>query len=151
MLIKASTIQEARKRIDKAITEKKKQERIIVEARGEDFNRKVLENKKVNVLLNPGLDFKGKDKLKQRDSGLNEVLCKIARDNKIKIAFDVEKIIKEKGKERAVLLSRLIQNIMLCKKAGTEVTFLGNYDKKNLFSLLLTLGASTKQAKEATS
>src|SRR3989344_1919723 len=144
-IIKEKTIQEARKAIDKAIAEKTKKQKIIVEARDEEFNRKILENKKVNILLNPGIQ--GQDRLKQRDSGLNEVLCKIASDNGIKIAFNLEEIIKKKGKERAILLSRLIQNIMLCKKAGTEIEFLGKYDKRNLFSLLLTLGASTSQAK----
>ena len=147
MIIQAKTIEEARKAIDKA-SALKKQEKIIVEARDEDFNRKILENKKVNILLNPGIQ--GQDKLKQRDSGLNEVLCKIARDNNIKIAFDIENIKEKKGKERAILLSRLIQNIMLCKKAGIGIEFLGKYDKRDLFSLLLTLGASTIQAKQAT-
>ena len=146
MIIQAKTIEEARKAIEKAIA-LKKGERIIVEARDEDFNRKILENKKVNILLNPGIQ--GQDRLKQRNSGLNEVLCKIARDNRIKIAFNLEEIIKKQGKERAILLSRLIQNIMLCKKAGTGIEFLGEYDKRDLFSLLLTLGATTNQAKQA--
>lgn len=146
MLIKAKTIQEARKAIDMAIA-LKKGEKIIVEARDEDFNRKILENKKVNILLNPGIQ--GQDRLKQRDSGLNEVLCKIASNNRIKIAFNLEEIMKKKGKERAILLSRLIQNIMLCKKAGTGIEFVGRYDKRDLFSLLLTLGATTQQAKQA--
>lgn len=146
MLIKAKTIQEARKAIDKAIALKKRK-KIIIEARDEDFNRKILENKKVNILLNPGIQ--GQDRLKQRDSGLNEVLCKIAQDNNIKIAFDIKNIMEKQGKERAISLSRLIQNIMLCKKAGTGIEFIGKYDRRDLFSLLLTLGASTSQAKKA--
>ncbi len=143
-IIEEKTMENARKAIDKAFNKKQK---IIVRARDADFNRKILENKKVNLLLSPELE--GKDSLKERGSGLNEVLCKIAMKNKVKIAFDIEELQKKTGKDRAILLSRLIQNIMLCKKAGTKIEFLGEYDKKNLFSLLLTLGASTSQAKEA--
>jgi hypothetical protein len=42
-----------------------------------------------------------------------------------------------------------MQNIKLCKKAGIELKVFGKYDKKDAFSLLLTLGASTSQAKKA--
>ena len=48
-IIKSKTINEVRKTIDKS-----KEKSIIVQARDENFNRKVLENKKVNILLNPG-------------------------------------------------------------------------------------------------
>lgn len=146
MIINTSNLQEARKAIDKANTEGK---RVIILAQGSEFNRKILENPKVNVLLST--ELKGKDKLKQRGSGLNEVLCKIAAENNIKIGINLKDLEKAKGKERAILLSRIIQNIKLCKKTGTEIEFFGEYDKKNLFSMLLTLGASTEQAKNIVS
>ena len=145
MIIKTMTIQEARKAIDKADEKKKKGCRVIVQAQDEEFNRKILENKKVDVLLSPELT--GKDKLKERGSGLNEVLCKIAVQNKIKIGINIEDLKKVEGKERAILLSRIIQNLKLCKRTKTKIEFFGDYDKKDLFSLLLTLGASTSQAK----
>ncbi len=44
-----------------------------------------------------------------------------------------------------------MQNIMLCKKAKAEIVLLGKYDKKNAFSFLISLGASTSQAKKAVS
>ena len=142
MIISAKNLQETRKLIDKAA---KNKEEIIVLAQNSEFNRKILENKKVNILLNPG--FNGEDRLKQRDSGLNEVLCKIAKENKIKIGINIEDLTKNKEKEQALILSRIIQNIRLCKRTGTEIRFLGKYDKKNLFSLLIILGAPTSQAK----
>ncbi len=145
MIIKAKNINEARKLIEELSKQKK---RIIVEAGDEDFNRKILENPKVNVLLSPELT--GRDRLKQRGSGLNEVLCRIAAKNNIKIGIDLEDLREMKGKERAVLLSRIIQNINLCKKTKTEIEFFGEYNKKDLFSFLLTLGASTNQAKKIT-
>lgn len=146
-MINTPSLNEARKQIQKIKKEDPKG-KIIVIAQSEEFNRKILENKDVNVLLSPELHERG-DRLKQRDSGLNEVLCKIAAKNKIKIGIDTDKIREKKGKELAVVLARIIQNIILCKKAGTDLIMLGKHDKKDAFSFLITLGASTSQAKKA--
>jgi len=125
---------------------------IIVMGQDDDYNRKILENRKVNVLmLNENITRK--DFMKQRNSGLNEVLCKIAAQNDIKIAVDIRKIIgKENDIEKARSLARLAQNIMLCKRIRCQLITYGthgNADKRNIQSLFLTLGASTSQAKEA--
>ena len=71
----------ARKAIDKLAGSKQK---IIIQGQNIEFNRKILENKKVKALV---LQHKGqKDSLKERGSGLNQVLAKIARDSE-KIIF----------------------------------------------------------------
>ncbi len=144
-IINTTNLAEARKQIEKARKEGKK---IIVLAQDPDFNRKILENKNVNVLLSPELHSR-KDKLKERDSGLNEILCRIAAKNNIKIALNLEEIKNKGKKEKAIILARIKQNIMLCRKTGAEIILFGNYDKKDAFSFLLTLGASTIQAKKA--
>jgi len=147
MLIETKNINEARKQIEKAFKEKKK---VIVKAQNPEFKRKILEDKKVSVLLSPELAGEiRKEKLKERDSGLNEVLCRIAAKNKIAIGIDIKEILKTKEKERAILLSRVMQNIKLCKKTGAEIKVFGNHDKKNLFYLFSTLGASNSQIKKA--
>ena len=146
-IINTPSIEEARKQIQK-LKEEKPKTQIIVQAKSTEFNRKILENKDVDILLCPGIHTR-KDRLKQRDSGLNEILCKIAKKNNIKIGISISEIKKKKGKERALVLARIQQNILLCKKTGTEFILLGKYDKKDAFSFLLTLGASTSQAKKA--
>ncbi len=146
MIIQTANINEARKIILKVKKENPKEE-IIVLAQDDEFNRKILEMKNVNMLLSPELHDR-KEKLKERDSGLNEVLCNIAAKNKIKIGIKLDEITKKQPKEKAIILSRIIQNIMLCKKSGAEIKVFSN-DKRAAFSLLLTLGASTEQAKEA--
>lgn len=146
MIIQTTNLDEARKIILKAKKENPKEE-IIVLAQDDEFNRKVLEMKNVNMLLSPEVHNR-KDKLKERDPGLNEVLCNIAAKNKIKIGIKLDEITKKQAKEKAIILSRIIQNIMLCKKSGTEIKIFSN-DKKAAFSFLLTLGASTEQAKKA--
>ena len=116
-IIDSENINEARKKIDKLFQTGNE---IVVIAKDSDFNRKILENKKVNVLLFS--NFLGnKNRLKQRDSGLNHILAKIARDNNIAIGIDIESIRKTEGKERGKLLARIKQNIKLCKKYKVPV------------------------------
>ena len=128
---------------------------IIVQGRDEEFNRKVLENKKVKILLDPENDNKGSS-LFQRNSGLNHVLCKIAKENGISIGINLQEIVKREGKNRAEYLAKVMQNVMLCRKYKTKMiitTFAENeselrnvYDMK---SLCLVLGMDTKMAKDA--
>lgn len=146
-IINTLNINEARKHIQK-LKKEKPNEAVIVKAQNDEFNRKILENKDVNVLLSPELHNR-KDKLKERDSGLNEILCRIAAKNNIKIGIDLDELKNKDKKEKAIILSRIMQNIMLCKKTGAELILVGEYDKKNAFSFLITLGASTSQAKKA--
>ncbi len=160
MIIESQDINEVRKIIQKAKKENpneskrtglasEKEEKIIVKSQDEEFNRKVLEMKNVDILLSPEIHNR-KDKMKQRDSGLNEVLCDIAAKNKVKIGINLEEITKkQEKKEKAILLARIMQNIKLCRKAKCDLILLGKYDKRAAFSFLLTLGASTEQAKKA--
>jgi RNase P/RNase MRP subunit p30 len=89
--------------------------------------------------------------MKQRNSQLNEILAKICAEKNVVIGIQIDEIIKKSDKEKARALARLMQNIMLAKKAGTKLVFIGNIkDKMALQSLLLSLKASTKQAQQAT-
>jgi len=87
-MITTNNLNQARKQIQEL---KKENKPIIVQAQSENFNRKILETKDVNIFLSPELHDR-KDKLKQRDSGLNEVLCKLATKNNIQIGIDLKQI-----------------------------------------------------------
>jgi RNase P/RNase MRP subunit p30 len=119
---------------------------IIIKAKDEEFNRKILEISDVNVLLSPE-NHQRKDKLKQKDSGLNEYLCKLAKKNNIKIAIDLENLKNADKKQKAILLSRIIQNIKLCKRTKTEIVFfpIKNYNKLDLISFIFTLNGLPRQ------
>lgn len=138
------TLEEIRKQADKKA---KNNEKVIVQGRDIEFNRKILEMKKVNILV---LQHKqGKDKLKQRDSGLNEILCNIAKKNNIILAIDFSEIINSEGKERGKIISRIIQNLKLMKKAKNKIELINKPDDKlGLGALLRVLGADTKLASE---
>ena len=145
-IINTSDLNQARKKIQEF---KKNKQQIIIQAQDLEFNRKILENKDVDIII--GLELHDrKDRLKQRDSGLNEILCKLAAKNNIKIAINLQKIIKQPKKEKAIFLSRIIQNIKLCKRTKTPIIILPeSYSKQRITSLFLTLKASTNQTKKA--
>jgi len=133
--------------IEKAKKEIKNSKRpLIIVAQDEKFNRKIIEFGGFDILLSPEKRA-GKSKLKKEISGFNHILARIATKNKIALGIDLEEIKKLNREEKAKRLSRIKQNISVCKKAGTKIKVLGN--KKEIQSFLLSLGASTIQAKEA--
>lgn len=146
-LINVTDFDKARKLVDLAVKGKKLP---VVVARDDEFNRKVLEKTNLKYLL--FIDFKDrKDRLKQRDAGLDDVMCRIARDKEVIIGFCFAEILKLKGKELAWHLSRIRQNIMLCRKYKVKVALfkVAGLNKKDLFGFLSALGASTDMAKFA--
>lgn len=149
MIINTINIQEIRNQIQKA-RKSDKEELIIVKAGDEEFNRKVLEIKGVNILLSPELHQR-KDKLKQRDSGLNEHLCKLAAKNNIKIAIDIDELRKLDKKQKALALARIIQNIKLCKRTKTKIILYpeNKHDKLDVISFITSLKGSTEQTKHS--
>ncbi len=144
-ILEPKSAEEARKLIDNAC---KKNSLIVVKGKDSSFNRKILENKKVSVLLSPE-NTPEKDSQKQRSSGLNQVLCKIAKSNNISIGIDLSEIRKREKKEKSAYLARIMQNIMLCKKYNVSMKAFNIKDKYNAKSLLLTLGMTTEMIKKA--
>jgi len=143
MMINATNIEQA-----KGLIKSSKEKPIIVQAQNDDFNRKILEYGKFDILLSPEAG-KRKRTLRNIDSGFNHVLAKIAEKNNVAIGINLAEISKLAKEEKAKRLERLIQNIKTCRKAGTKITLLNYKDKKDAFSFLISLGASTSQAKEA--
>jgi len=147
-IISEQNPEQARKQIDKLA---KAGKIVVVQGSDIEYNRKILENKKINAVV---LRHKGqKDSLKERGSGLNQVLCKIARDSNKTILIDSKEILDAEGIEKAKILGRLMQNIMLLKKYNVKTGVINKQGRDNydLFAFLLTLGASTKFAKDAVS
>ncbi len=145
-IINTQDMNQARKEIQKF---KKENKQIIVKAQDDKFNRMILENKEVDVLLSPEFHNRG-DKLKQRDSGLNEFLCKLAKKNNIKIGIEVDKIKKLDKKKKAIILSRIIQNIRLCNRTKTQIILYpeNKYKKQDILSFFLSLKGSTQISRD---
>lgn len=118
-----------------------------------DLNRKILENKKTDILLSPHCLAK-KDKMHFRNSGLNQVLCKIAKKNNIALGISFSQILN--SKKRGQEIGRIMQNIKFCQKYGVKIV-LGTFAEKkwelrtpkDLISYGLLLGMNPKEAKQS--
>ncbi len=124
----------------------------IITASNEAAIRKAAENKSVDILIISTTE--ARDKVHSRDSGLNQVICKLMANNKIAIAFSFADLLN--SKERHKLIGRWMQNIRLCRKFKVRMvlaSFAANKWEmraaKDLFSLALTLGMTGKEAQEA--
>jgi RNase P/RNase MRP subunit p30 len=142
IIIKENDFQKARKRI-----RENKGKQIIFSSDSDELNRKVLEKEKINVLL---LNLSGKkDRMKQRDSGFNSVLAKLAKKKNISLGINLDEIIGLNPKEKLKILARVRQNIKLCNKNKLNMEFISGKkrDRYNLKSLGLLLGMPTRMTK----
>ncbi len=122
-------------------------------AYGKEDNRKLLENKKLDILVSPEKTRK-KDFIHHRNSGLNQVLCKLAKKNNIAIGISFNDILKSKEKDK--LIGRIMQNIRLCRKYKVKMvlaSFATNKfemrDARDLISLGVCFGMNPGEAKKA--
>ncbi len=143
-IISENNFEKARRKIRESKTP------IIFSSDDDELNRKVLEKEKIDILL---LSQRGrKDYQKQRNSGLNQVMAKIAKKNNVTIGINLDEIVESKNKEKADILSRIKQNVMLCKKNKLNMTFLSpsGKNKRNehdIKSLGLVLAMPTNMIK----
>ncbi len=140
-ILEAKTFNEARKKI------KESKKPIIFSSNNDILNRKILEKEEIDTLLIPLKERK--DFMKQRNSGLNHVLAKIAKKRNVTIGINIDEIIQGKNPERAKIISRVIQNIKICKKNKLNMAFISpsgkhNKDERDLKSLGLILGMSNQ-------
>ena len=145
ILINETTFEKARKKINDS-----KNNNIIFTSDNDDLNRKILEKQPINILLLN--QSKRKDRQKQRNSGFNQVLAKIAKKNKITIGINLDEILESKGKAKSLILSRIKQNIKLCNKNKINMKFItirrkNKRNSNSLKALGLVLGMPTSMFK----
>jgi len=145
-LITANNIKELRKKIDSA------NNLIVVKGNSDEINRAALENKRTDILLSPEYG-REKDFIHFRNSGLNQVLCKLANKNKIAIGFNFSDLINAEKKE--IILGKMMQNVILCRKYKVKIVIGSFANKKNeiknrseLMSFGKVLGMNGKEVKE---
>ncbi|MBI2057165.1 hypothetical protein HYT91_02830 [Candidatus Pacearchaeota archaeon] len=104
IIIRESNFEKARKLIRES-----KDKEIIFSSDDDELNRKILEKEKINILL---INLTGKkDFQKQRDSGFNQVLAKIAKEKNVAIGINFDEIIQASQYEKPKILARLKQNL----------------------------------------
>jgi len=109
----------------------------------DELNKKILEKENIDILL---LNLSSrKDRMKQRDSGFNQVLARLAKKKEVTIGINLDEVINPKPKEKSEILARIKQNIKLCNKNKLKMKFISSEkrDKYNLKSLGLVLGMPT--------
>lgn len=97
-----------------------------------------------------------RDFMHQRGSGLNHILCRLAKENKVKIGFSFNSILNCNAMTRAQLLGRMQQNIKLCRKYKCK-TVIASFAKtpyemrspKDLMAFFIELGMHQKEAKDS--
>lgn len=119
---------------------------IIFSSDNDELNRKVIEKDKINVLLLN--QIQRKDKFKQRDSGFNQVLAKLAKKKNVTIGINLDEILETKGEKKKDILARIKQNIKLCNKNKLKMDFIAlkENNKRDIYdlkSLGLILGMPT--------
>mgnify|MGYP001562930520 CR=1 FL=1 len=86
----------------------------LIVAKSSDKDRFLIESKKVKLIY--GFEELGrKDYLHQRASGLNHIMCELAKKNNIFIGFSYSSLLNN-GANSPVLIGRMVQNIKLCQK-----------------------------------
>lgn len=70
-----------------------------------------LAKNKINLLINVGTE---KDYMKQKNSSIDEVFCKYAREHEKKIFIDLNELLNSKNKH--LTMQKIKQNIKLLKK-----------------------------------
>ena len=152
-LIHATDFNEARKKIREARKEAEagkehgKDIKIAFTTKHDELARKVLEKEQIDALIISLA--KRKDRIKERDSGFNQVLAKLAAKKKIAIGIDIDEMLSAGKKEKAEMLARARQNIMLCRKENLKMIFYPETkkDQHDLKALGLVLGMPTWMTK----
>ncbi len=103
--------------------QKAKQKTDFIIAEASEDARQFLENKSIQLIF--GLENSTrKDSFHHRNSGLNQVLCSLAKKNDITIGLKFSNILNSAGRQRTVLLGRIAQNLRFCRKYTLDAALL---------------------------
>ncbi len=105
---------------------KNRHEKVFVAVKSFGDDREIIEQSKADMIFafedRPKRDF-----IHQRASGLNHIMCKLAKENNVTIGFSLSSILNSGDKH--VVLGRMKQNIKMCKKTRTK-TAIASFAKK---------------------
>ena len=147
IIIQETDFQKARRKIREA---KKTEKKVIFTSDDDELNRKILEKEAIDILL---LNLASrKDRMRQRGSGFNHVLAKLAKKENVVIGINLDEITSAGAKEKSEIVARIRQNIKICSKNKVKMKFISSYEKLldiyNLKSFGLVLGMPTWMTKE---
>lgn len=127
----------------------------LLAAKSSDSDRFFIESKKIRLIY--GFEETNKrDYLHQRASGLNHILCELARTNNNVIGFSYGNLLGRDKNLTSLLIGRIMQNISLCQKYKVK-TAIGSFSEKpyelraphDIIGLFTMLGMDSKKIKES--
>ncbi len=115
-------------------------------------DRNLIESKKASLIYEFEQD-KMKDKSHFRSSGMNHVLANLMKEKKVSYGISFSQILNASKEVKALLIGRIVQNILLCRKYKVPVvvaSFARNphemRDSRDLIALARTLGLNDYKA-----
>lgn len=97
-----------------------------------------------------------KDHTHYRRSGLNQVLCKLATQKNVAIGFSIHEILTSEGRKRAMIMGRIMQNVIFLRKYKTNIKIASfattPYEMRapaEISSLFVSFGMRPEEAKKA--
>ncbi|PIN92909.1 hypothetical protein COU61_01230 [Candidatus Pacearchaeota archaeon CG10_big_fil_rev_8_21_14_0_10_35_13] len=119
-----------------------------------DKNRLFVESKNTrSIILNHNLKD-AKDSLYERDSGLNHIICRFAKEKNITFIIDLDELWNDYSNDlflKARVFSRVMQNLRLFNKFknSLKVMNLNGRTPREVQNLLITLGLNTSLSNSA--
>lgn len=102
----------------KKIKNKMEEGSVFAAAKSSDKDMEVMEGSLANLIFSFE-ENQRRDFIHQRASGLNHILCGMARKNDITIGFSFTSILNAKGRHE--ILGRMIQNLRMCRQFKVKV------------------------------
>ncbi|MBN1376738.1 hypothetical protein JW949_00190 [Candidatus Woesearchaeota archaeon] len=81
--------------------------------------RNYFEDKHVDIIINMEMSSK-RDSFHFRNSGLNQVRCKLAREKDIILGFNFSSLLKADFITKIILIGRMLQNSRICNKYNNK-------------------------------
>lgn len=124
-----------------------------VEAKDEEKARKAISDRRIDFVYNLE-DNKKKDKFNTRSSGLNQVFCKLARENNVGVGFNFNLVLNSDNINMTI--GRMKQNVKLCRKFKVNmVLFSGAKNRfemraaKDMMAFGMSIGMTGSEVKKA--
>ena len=126
-----------------------KESRLLV-VKSSDKDRFFIESKKIKLVYGFEEVYK-KDYINQRMSGLNHIICELAKKNNVVVGFSYSSLFNKNSQDASLITGRMMQNIALCQKYKVK-TFIGSFSERpfdlrsshDIISFFTLLGMNSK-------
>ncbi len=138
------------KELSKLVSLRREYDVLLVKGGDIELNRKAVETPEVDILLHPEFE--------RRDSGFNQTMAKLAKENNVAVEVNFREILLSSKNTRSHIIHNISENVKLCKKnhvpiviCSGAVSHLQMKDPKVLISMGTLFELNLKEAKKCVS